>query len=197
MALNREDYLHLLKSLLPNGKAWEVSRTSFFYRILEAISDEFSRVQIRIEDLLNELNPAKTQEMLTDWEKLLGIPNECTGSISELTYQARKKLVYTYYTMTGGTRPEYYKELIKNFGFDIEVNEIKNFRTGLSSVGQGLNNGLWRYAFEVRTLNAPVFRFSTGQNTVGDPLVVLSNDLIKCIIDENKPAHVAVIYTFG
>jgi len=197
MAINRSDYLNLLKSLLPTGKAWNIEKNSFFYSILESISDEFTRVESRIQNLLEELNPTKTNEMLLDWEKLLGLPSNCQGSISDLTYQARKKLVYTYYTMTGGTRPEYYKDLIRNFGFEVEINEIKNFRTGISRVGDPLANGDWIHAFEVKTIDAPVFRFSTGLNVVGDPLVTQSNGLIKCIIEENKPAHVVAIYTFG
>lgn len=197
MALNRSDYLQLLKSLLPQGRAWEVEKNSLMGKVLEAVSDEFNRVQTRIDYLLKELDPTQTQEMLPEWEELMGFPNDVTGSLSELTFQARKKLVYTYYTMTGGTRPEYYKQLIKNFGFDIDVFEIRNFRTGLSRVGESLTNGSWRNAFEVRTLNAPVFRFSTGLNVVGDPLVVTSNELIRKIIEENKPAHVVAIYTFG
>lgn len=197
MALNRKDYLFLLKSLLPRGRAWQSERGSTISKLLEAIADEFTRVQVRIESLIKELDPTTTQEMLQDWESLLGIPNECTGPISDLTYQARKKLVYTFYTMTGGTRPEYYVDLINNFGFEIEVREYRNFRAGLSVAGDPLNNGLWRNAFEVRTINAPVFRFSAGQNVAGDPLVVPSNELIKCIIEENKPAHAVAIYTFG
>ncbi len=197
MAINRLDYIQLLKTLLPTGQAWTYEKNSLMEKVLAGIADEFSRIQSRIDDLLNELDPTTTQEMLPEWEDLMGFPNKVTGPLSSLTFQARKKLVHSHYTMTGGNRPEYLKELIKNFGFEIDIFEIKNFRVGMSRCGDSLNNGNWVNAFEVRTLNAPTFKFSTGLSVVGDPLVVSSNDLIKNIIEENKPAHTVAIYTFG
>jgi uncharacterized protein YmfQ (DUF2313 family) len=197
LALNRHDYLQLLKSLLPPGKAWTSERNSSFEKILIAVADELTRIQNRTTHLLKELNPFQTQEMITDWERLLGLPNECTGPTSLLTFQARKKLVNTFYTMSGGNTSEYLVELIKNFGFDIEISEYKPFKSGYSSSGDPISNGNWRYAFQVRTLDAPVFRFSSGQNTSGDPLVEATNELIKCIINDNKPAHTIAIFTFS
>lgn len=197
MAIGKEQFIQLIKSLLPQGHIWEAQKGSLFHKIICAMAVEFTRVELRKQALFKELNPTSTSEMIPEWEKLLGIPNKATGPISQLTYQARKKFIFTFYTMTGGSRAEYYKRVIKSFGFDVEIKEIKNFRVGLSRVGDPLTNGNWRNAIEVRASNVPEFKFRVGQSAVGDPLVVRSNELIKNIMEEIKPAHVVCIYTFG
>src|SRR5690242_18914881 len=83
------DYKKQLKKLTPQGKCWPTEDTSTFVKLLDAISQEFSRVDARASELLDESFPDTTSELLTNWERIAGLPDEC----SELgeSYEIRRK----------------------------------------------------------------------------------------------------------
>jgi uncharacterized protein YmfQ (DUF2313 family) len=70
-------YLSQLLGLLPPGDALPREPGSRLERLLSVPAAELARVDGRVEALLLESDPARTTEMLTDWERALGLPDEC------------------------------------------------------------------------------------------------------------------------
>lgn len=69
--------LPLLQSLLPPGVAWTREPGTELYELCLALSYEFARVKKRGKQLLEELDPRTTLEMLEDWERVYGLPDAC------------------------------------------------------------------------------------------------------------------------
>ena len=70
-------YLSQLLALLPPGDALAREPGSKLERLLTVPAAELARVDGRVEALLLESDPARTAEMLADWERALGLPDEC------------------------------------------------------------------------------------------------------------------------
>jgi hypothetical protein len=70
-------YLSQLLALLPPGDALAREPGSVLERLLTVPAAELARVDGRVEALLLESDPARTTEMLADWERALGLPDEC------------------------------------------------------------------------------------------------------------------------
>jgi uncharacterized protein YmfQ (DUF2313 family) len=70
-------YLSQLLALLPPGDALAREPGSRLERLLTVPAAELARVDGRVEALLLESDPARTAEMLADWERALGLPDEC------------------------------------------------------------------------------------------------------------------------
>ncbi|MCA3315198.1 MAG: DUF2313 domain-containing protein [Roseomonas sp.] len=70
-------YLSQLLGLLPPGDALAREPGSRLERLLSVPAAELARVDGRVEALLLESDPARTTEMLADWERALGLPDEC------------------------------------------------------------------------------------------------------------------------
>jgi uncharacterized protein YmfQ (DUF2313 family) len=70
-------YLSQLLGLLPPGDALAREPGSRLERLLSVPAAELARVDGRVEALLLESDPAQTAEMLADWERALGLPDEC------------------------------------------------------------------------------------------------------------------------
>ncbi|MCA3418095.1 MAG: DUF2313 domain-containing protein [Roseomonas sp.] len=70
-------YLSQLLGLLPPGDALPREPGSRLERLLSVPAAELARVDGRVEALLREADPARTTEMLADWERALGLPDEC------------------------------------------------------------------------------------------------------------------------
>lgn len=200
--LNEKRYSKLFRKLLPQGWAWDRKgdTDSTLYQLSSSLSLEFCRVEDRSQELLNEADPQTTLEMLSDWEALLGLPDECSPTDENLSIQERRNRVIQVLTTRGGQNEEFYRNLASNFGYDIDVITVSDqppFRAGEARAGDRLTNGSWRYAFIIAAPADSVVRFRAGQSQAGDPLLSVQNDVLECLIEKHKPAHAVAIFSFG
>jgi uncharacterized protein YmfQ (DUF2313 family) len=211
-----EAYKKLIKKLLPLGKAWETIKENN-NELFEGIATEYCRVDGRATDLLREIDPGDSVELLPDWEALLGIPDECSPenpTLQERQAQARQKLA-----AVGGMSAAFYEQLAASLGFPAVVTDYQSFRVGRQRVGDPLSNPFdndrdrfrvgrnrvgdilvrhgWRFCFKVDLEASVVEPFRVGNNRVGDPLVSFGNELLECTFKKLKPAHTCVFFTFG
>lgn len=208
-----EKYKSLLKKLLPQGFAWDQIKFDEL-NLLEGLSGEFCRIDERGTDFLRELDPGTADELIPDWNQLLGIPDECTlpgATLADQQTQARQKLAEQ-----GGLSAAFYEDVLTRLGFvDPEVTDIFDFRVGRNRVGDALTNPFdipfrvgtgrvgerlrltgWRYVFQVKVVQDDIRPFRVGQNTVGQPLVEFGNDQLECIMFKLKPAHTQPFFVF-
>ena len=78
MAMTEADYLEQMRQLLPPGPAWDRE----FYggevdQVLQGLAPEFARIDVRADALLAELFPPTMRELVSDWEAVMGLPDEC------------------------------------------------------------------------------------------------------------------------
>lgn len=78
MALSAEAYARMLRHMLPPGKLWRHDADSVLSKVLLASADELSRVDQRALDIIEEADPRTTDELLPDFERVLGLVAEGT-----------------------------------------------------------------------------------------------------------------------
>lgn len=193
MALNTNDYLQQLRALLPQGPAWPRDSNSMLTKTLTVISEEFSRVDVRIEDLFNEADPRTTLELLSDWERLCGLPDGCTGPLSGVA--ARRAAVVARLTTLGGQNAAYYETLASELGYEIVVTE-EDVHTCISDCMDPVNSYEWRFVWNSVVANAETPRETTCMGECTTPLRVWGNELLECAISRLKPAHTLVRFIY-
>ena len=72
-----EQYLRHLQALMPQGRAWPTEDGAALTRLLAGFSGGLSRNHNRAVDLIDEADPCTTVELLTDWERVCGLPDGC------------------------------------------------------------------------------------------------------------------------
>ena len=194
-------YFRLIKKLFPTGWAWDAKddKSTDMSKLLNSLAYEPCRVDDRALELINEVFPDTTLELLTDWERFLGLPDECDPD-GATTIQERRNRVIQVLTTEGGQNADYFKRLAANFGFDIDVIEVSDqppFRAGQGRAGDKLTNGDWRYTFIIEAPSDSIIRFRAGQSSAGDPLLKVSNEVLECLIQRDKPAHTIALFSFG
>lgn len=80
-------YARMLKALLPPGRLWKLL-DSTLHQFFLACGDELARIDARAKDLLFEMQPSTTFELLPDWEADYQIPSPLPGDTTEMR-QAR------------------------------------------------------------------------------------------------------------
>ncbi|WP_052742278.1 YmfQ family protein [Pseudomonas frederiksbergensis] len=190
------DYLEQLKTLLPPGQAFPREAGTTLHNLLGGMAIELARVDSRGESLPIEANPASTNELLVDWERVAGLPDKCSGVLEE-TLQGRRNALLTKLTSTGGQSREYFIELAQSLGYTVTIKEFRPFRAGMSRAGEALTNGAWVFTWLIRSPEVNVTEFRAGLSAAGERLRTWGNDTLECKLNQLKPAHTITIFAYG
>ncbi len=193
MGMSAADYLSQLQALLPQGPAWPRDPDATLTRLLAALAEEFARVDLRAKNLLDEADPRTTAEMLSDWERVAGLPDPCVTASQ--TIQERRSALYAKLTNLGGQSRQFFINFSAALGYTVTVTEFRQFRVGQSAVGDALHGDNWVCAWRVNAPGATVSDFRAGESAIGDALRTWGNELLECALSRLKPAHTHV--TFG
>lgn len=158
------------------------------------MADEANRVSGRAKNLLEEMDPRTAYESLEDFERMVGLPDEC--SIGDLSVQERREAVIARMTLQGSLSKQFYIDLARNLGFTVQIKEFRQFRAGLARAGDPISNGNWIYTWQVIGPADVSRRFRAGLGEAGDPLRVVGNQLLECTITKNKPAGTIVLFSY-
>lgn len=192
MGVTVDDYLAQLQALLPPGAAWTREADAILTKLLTALADELARVDGRADDLVDQLDPRTSNEMLTDWETILGLPDVCADALS--TIQERRAAAYATLTATGGASRLYFINLAAALGYEISITEYFRFTAGSPTGAPLTNDDDWRHTWRVN--GGTTFRSFTAGSQAGEPIRAWGNALLECAIAMRKPAHTKTIFSY-
>jgi uncharacterized protein YmfQ (DUF2313 family) len=196
-------YAEQLQQLLPPGPAWPRSTDSVLGRLLRAIAEELARIDGRAFALVEEADPRTALELLPDWERVAGLPDECVpipGGVRERQIAAARKI-----TGIGGQSIAFFEELGAQLGIEIDIQEFAPFVAG-SYAGDEVRDDSWRHVFRIRVLppsessgGSPTLRFayfSAGQSNAGDLLSSVNAEELECVVRRAAPAHAVTLFAY-
>ncbi|HCU26116.1 MAG TPA: phage tail protein [Deltaproteobacteria bacterium] len=187
------DYRNLISQLFPSGDAWNQNEGSTWKKLIHAFADEFFRIDRRAQDLLNEADPRTTYEMLEDWERCVGLPDECTGLAN--TLEERRDQVVAKLVKRGNQSIQFFKELAAPLGYAIEIEEYDQFHVG-DRVGGRLYGVEWMHAFGAIAPLQSLRPFRVNSYTVEERLVEFGDEALECLITKAKPSHSVVLFIY-
>ncbi|HEX5276481.1 MAG TPA: putative phage tail protein [Fluviicoccus sp.] len=195
MAVTHNAMREALIALMPRGMVWNTQTDSYWWKLLDVLAAGFNRVNAAADKLLVEANPRTTYELLTDWERALGLPDLC-GS-SDLSVADRQAAIIARLTAVGGATPAYLIQQAEAMGYAGASIEEYDLSTCEGDCEQSLCDEPWLFTF---TLHLPQEPGSLGATCIGsceDFLGVPPNNRIECLINRIKPAHTHAIYAYG
>lgn len=196
MTHSADQYRDQLKALLPSGLAWTREPGTNLEALLDGMAQEWERLDERGERLIIEAIPTTTNELLPDWERVAGLPDDCGGEQSE-TLQGRRADLITKLTSRGGQSAAYFIAVAEALGYTITITEFRPFRAGYSQAGDQLTNGEWVFTWQVNAPETTITNFRAGQSQAGEPLRTWGNERLECTINELKPAHTLVLFAYS
>lgn len=174
-----ELYEAQLFALLPRGRIWPERVEANLRQLLLAIAVQLLGVDVRGQQVLAELYPATTIDLLPEWERMLGLPDPCAPPAQ--TLQERRARVIQRLTVQPRPTKEYLLELCAALGYaGVTIDE-----TG-------------PHEFTVDVPNPRVTYFRTGASQCGDLLgkIERASDL-ECLLTEQKPAHLSIVFNYS
>lgn len=197
MALKDTDYLRQLQALLPQGAAWPHDDDAVLTNLLSAFASGFSQVDTRAEQLVNEAVPRTTAELLSDWERIAGLPDSCVMSATQIQSLAqRRAALAARLAMLGGQSKAYFVALAAALGYSISITEFRPFRAGQSCAGDPVATN-WSFVWQVNARLNTIIPFRAGNAVAGDPINSWGNKALECVIGRFKPANTNVVFSYS
>ena len=195
MAYTAGQYRDQLKALLPPGRAFPRERGTTLDATLDALAIELARIDARFDQLPVEAIPTTTTELLPDWERVAGLPDNCSGTIAD-TIQGRRADLVSKLTARGGQSRAYYIEVAAALGYTITILEFRPFRAGAGVAGGAITNDEWQFTWRIIAPNTTITEFRAGLSSAGEPLRRWGNQALECRMNQIKPAHTILQFAY-
>lgn len=205
---DKDDYAQALAALLPTGPAWTREPSSTLMKLVGGLAGVFGYVDSRAGDLLErETDPRITQELLTDWERNWGLPDECFPDGGNM--DQRHSTLIRKMTIEGGQSRAFFNDIAKELGYPIKIFEFAPYMAGISQCGDipdDIGGYRWelgpiemRFLWTVHAIAEAVHWLRCGSGECGiDPhLRIETAGDLECIFRRWKPAHTLIVFDYS
>ncbi len=191
------DYTSALFSLLPQGLAWPRAVGTTLSNIVTGLAQIFGYVDDRAADMLEvETDPRKTTELLLEWERAFGLPDNCIPLPPTDEVTRRINLVAKM-TMLGAQNRSFFMARGLDIGETVTIREYAPYLCGVSRVGDTRMVSLSDDPIHFRwQLGAPETRFYWTVKIV-ELLASFKGADLFCLLRRWKPAHTDVIFDYS
>lgn len=176
--INKERCANSLANLFPNDPIFgsKFIDSSNFRKLLFGISFECSRVEEKMDTLSNEMDLFETEELLVEWERAWGIPDDCFQEVEALTREERINQVLAKIRGNGVSTEQQFIDIVTLLGGSIVIVRPTNFpRFRFVWIIEGDFNS------NVPPYDLP-YDFAVDENS------------IQCFLNKLKPANTVLIF---
>lgn len=183
-----EDYTKALISLAPQGLAWNWKPNSVMYAVLRGLARSYQSSDLDAIQLINGAFPKTATVMLPEWEKTLGLPDDCAiGEMDSLP--KRQGAVVSKLVSSGGQSKAYFINYAAELGYTITITEFRPARCGISACGDPLNGEDWPFVWRVNAGKTVISYALSGVSYCSDPLRSWGNRYLECMLNKLSPPH--------
>lgn len=208
-------YAHALLALLPLGEVWTRSPDAVIVRVLTALAGVVGRWAARVGHfLVTEAFPPTAIDLLSDWERVLGLPEPCLPETDDTIAERQAKVTEKLRRRPGQQDPSYFIELAAKIGYAITITEYIPAQCAMTPCGAYLRSGpptmvrgagvgtpTIRYVWSVEVTGPRLTWFATGfggGRAALDPHLRIRRAAdLECILRRFKPAHTQLIFSYS
>lgn len=117
-----EDQADLLAAHLPVGRVWQAAHNSStnLYKLLTGLSLAIFRLELLVKILSDEIDILQTVQLIQEWERSVGIPDDCFDR--EDTLEVRRQNVLRKFSNLGGVQTAVdFERIAAIFGIEVTV----------------------------------------------------------------------------
>lgn len=196
MAVTLGAWLSSLQALLPPGRALTVEPDAVLTRLLEAVAARMLAAETAMLDLLRQMDPRLATDLLPDWERLLGLPDDCAPANQEVA--DRQQAAYRRLTETGGQSRAYFIDLADRNGEPgVTITEFRPMNCN-NACNDPLLSTADAHTWRVNIPRAAqAVRLMNCNSSCSAALQMYTPSAIECFFNERKPAHTQVVFAYA
>ena len=183
MAHSIEEWGDALVQQMPRGRAWPRDPDSYLSKYVRAFANRLAQLELSADQLMLEMRPETTVQLLPEWEGYLGLP-ECEATAQ--SFERRRAAVVEKYHRKGGLQIWMIEMISAALGFTINVSEQWPHHV-LRDVNYPLYPSSTRFVLRVDVYGIPEDRF-TVLDDVLTPLRGNASLVLECVLNRLKLA---------
>lgn len=180
----RDDRLHQAKN----------KEGSNLRKVLIGLAEEFVRFRDKANLIYDDYNPSKTEQLITDWETQVGIPDDCFSNTG--TLEERRTNILLKLAGINVSTEQQFKNVASILGFNIEVSN-------------GIETSTFPLTLPFILLNqdeAPftiIITLPASEQPAGLPLELpftltsQAPEILECLFNKIKPAQCNLIFRYS
>ncbi len=190
-----EENAYLLASHMPMGKFWSnaFKPDTNFGKLILGLAMEFYRFEVLVKKLYGEMDINQANELLIEWEKSVGLPDECFSTDVPIE-QRRLQGIQKFSNFGGVQESEDFVRVAAVFGFDVTVSPLSSLAVF------PLSFPIW-FAGSPKEARHTILVIMNGDLSGEDlfplpfpiPFSSGGRNFLQCIFDVLAPANVNVI----
>lgn len=182
-----------LRLLLP-----PVSYDGTAERLSAAIAAEASALDASVAQAANVYDTMSpdTGAGLSDWERVLGLPDLCVAD-DVLTTRQRVQAVVSKLQARYGQSRAFFIELARALGYEVTISTFRPARAGRAWAGDPINGGDWSFTWRVNGPAVTINHAQAGVAAAGEPLAAWGNKQLECRLGQLKPAESILLFGYA
>lgn len=186
----------LLARHMPDGAVWEnkYNQDSNIGKLILGLASEYLRLSFLIENIMDEIDINKTNDLILEWQESVGIPGDCIDADGTLE-EKRQNILLKLNNYGGVQTAQDFVDLAALFGFT-------------ASLSNGVYNGTFPLGFPIRFFDSRKAAVHTiivdleEQRAVfplSFPIEFTSgiSGLIECLFRKLAPSNCQVLFRYG
>lgn len=184
-------YSELLKALIPST-AYD-TKAPLLTAELDAEGNALDLSSAKAMAVQDGVTPIYADDLLSDWERVLGLSADADSS-----YQERLQKVLAKLAEIGGLSRDYFIDIARSVGYTITIEELDIFRASESRAGDYLYEDeiIWVWQINVVGGSIPTYLFRAAESSAGDSLEDFGDTIIEATFNDLKPAHTLCLFTY-
>lgn len=135
-------------------------------------------------------------EGLSDWERVLGLPDPCLLGVPQSGTQ-RVQAVVSKVKWRGGQSKSFFISLAKSLGYDITITTFRPPRAGIARAGDPVYGGDWAFTWRMNAPAVTVTYARAGIARADDPVAAWGNKSLECRLRQMQPAESILLFGYG
>ena len=190
-SVNRDAYREQIHALLPAGRAWPEEADTTLDALVRAMAAQVAEVDRSASNLLTEILPNTTFNLLPDWERVAGLPDICSVLGSTITIR-RASLLEKLVTKPNLNVTEF-ERIGRTFGATITVEELDQARAD-AIVNLDTADGRWRFVWWIGIPLSADLRYLRMTSRVNERFATFDrNTELECRLENAAPAHTELV----
>lgn len=192
MDVTVDDYISLLSALLPPGPAWSADDVA-----IQGAAPSLTRAHQRADELMVELDPRTTYELINRWERISGLPDECIPAGTQ-TLRQRQQRLDAKVNLSGGINEAFYLAQLAALGkpgATITRYDKGTFKCS-SSCTDRVYSPEWRYYWQVNMPSATDANAMTCIDPCTSPIRHWGDTVAECVLSKLCPSHTYVTFKY-
>ncbi|WP_439069493.1 YmfQ family protein [Serratia nevei] len=187
-----EQYKALNISLLPPGPAWSPKDP-----IMLGLAPSLAAVHQRADELMLEIDPRTTTELIDRYEALCGLPDSCAPPGVQ-TLRQRQQRLDAKINVAGGINEAFFLAQLAALGYPgATINKFQQatFRC-TSTCTDAVFNDDWRFYWQVNMPTSATINSMTCISACNSSLRTWGETVAECVINKLCPSHTYVIFRY-